>query len=308
MTNQAIGTELASCPFCPSGIQGRNLARHCRKVHGFSDFRIKRVIASNSTRTPVCQLCYGENSESCSRCIGTGCQLQYEERYFVACPICKNRCHKDTLLAHLVDKHYDCFRSTEFPPKIFPTRSPSKHSLSVELNAGLKRQLEARKKSVREKMLKRETVEADPPRVKVVHCHTCGIVIAEHLLGEHVKEAHGKKPKRKTRRKKHNPEGIIKVSGGSLTTVIEKPKLRESICPRCCGDGGVRGGCRKCDGTGWVPAEMERDVPYNPVHVTLDNSRVSNADYLGNNAGGHYRERDGRIGSTPLHDDYSEEA
>jgi len=37
------------------------------------------------------------------------------------------------------------------------------------------------------------------------------------------------------------------------TVVSKSTKQRgSSICPRCGGDGGVNGGCGKCDGTGWV--------------------------------------------------------
>lgn len=70
----------------------------------------------------------------------------------------------------------------------------------------------------------------------------------------------------------------------------------------------LEGGCWKCDGTGWVPADMANDAPYTPAKPGSDNSRVSNHDYLGNNAGGHFRDHDGSIGSTPLHDDYSDES
>lgn len=45
-----------------------------------------------------------------------------------------------------------------------------------------------------------------------------------------------------------------------------------------------------------------------PTQYALDKSKVSNADYLGGNAGAHFRERDGRIGTIPMHDDHGEEA
>lgn len=79
------------------------------------------------------------------------------------------------------------------------------------------------------------------------------------------------------------------------------------ICPVCCGGGGVRGGCYECLGSGWIMSEMRR----NHKNLSIakhrhDKSRISNSDYLGENQGAHYRERDGRIGSNPEHDDYSE--
>lgn len=42
--------------------------------------------------------------------------------------------------------------------------------------------------------------------------------------------------------------------GGVRGAIVSKPtKQRENtICPRCGGDGGVNGGCGKCDGTGWI--------------------------------------------------------
>ena len=32
----------------------------------------------------------------------------------------------------------------------------------------------------------------------------------------------------------------------------------KEICSRCGGDGGVRGGCQKCDGTGWSDSVEEK--------------------------------------------------
>ncbi len=69
----------------------------------------------------------------------------------------------------------------------------------------------------------------------------------------------------------------------------------------------MRGGCYKCDGTGWVP---ERQQPISwKVRMGHDssNSRVSNANYRGYNLGAHFRDTDGRIGSIPEFDDYGEE-
>jgi hypothetical protein len=44
------------------------------------------------------------------------------------------------------------------------------------------------------------------------------------------------------------------ISTYSQGTVVSKSTKQRgnSICPRCGGDGGVNGGCGKCDGTGWV--------------------------------------------------------
>lgn len=75
------------------------------------------------------------------------------------------------------------------------------------------------------------------------------------------------------------------------------------------GDGGARGGCQKCDGTGWISEKSKQEQwTTERQRYRSDNSRVSNANYLGNNQGAHYRERDGRIGSNPEHDDYSDES
>lgn len=81
-----------------------------------------------------------------------------------------------------------------------------------------------------------------------------------------------------------------------------------SLCPRCGGDGGVRGGCTKCDGTGWVSLAMEHDVVYRTDNGIGENSRAPNSDYIGGIGGAHFREIDGRIGTIPSHDDYSDES
>jgi hypothetical protein len=339
MTNNTIRTEPIACHFC-TVLLGKNLAKHYRKAHGISDFRIRRINMYHACPMPLCRQCKGFNSNACTRCAGSGCQLEIFAGNAVTCPLCKSLCHRDMLLAHLIAKHHDCFLNAEFPPML-PVRSrrPSPQCVPLgELNSGLKRQLEKRKESVWKTLLKREIpVESGTLKVKATRCHECGITIGEHLLGEHVRIIHKRKPEstvcchecgitigvhllgehvriihgRKPKREAPNPKLAKNArlpSLGFFDDQVTSTKPRVSICPRCCGDGGVRGGCRKCDGTGWVPAEMERDVTYKSSQDVLDNSRVSNADYLGNNAGGHFRERDGRIGSIPLHDDYSEEA
>ncbi|MCK9609525.1 MAG: hypothetical protein M0R33_24110 [Methylomonas sp.] len=89
---------------------------------------------------------------------------------------------------------------------------------------------------------------------------------------------------------------------------IEPTQARQEICPVCCGDGGVRGGCRKCDGSGWVSSEVKASYyPDARVIGVTDNLRISNANYFGNNPGAFFREDSGRIGSNPDFDDYSEE-
>lgn len=70
----------------------------------------------------------------------------------------------------------------------------------------------------------------------------------------------------------------------------------------------MRGVCTKCDGTGWVSLAMEHDAVYRPDSGIGENSRVSNSDYLGGNGGAHFREIDGRIGTIPSHEVYSEES
>lgn len=93
----------------------------------------------------------------------------------------------------------------------------------------------------------------------------------------------------------------------SIKPHISEPN--EVICPVCCGDGGVAGGCYKCDGNGWVSTKSRASYHGSATPSSnADNSRVSNSNYLGENAGAHYRERDGRIGSNPEHDDHSDEA
>lgn len=180
------------------------------------------------------------------------------------------------------------------------------------LNVALKKQVLARKASFTQNFLER-----DEPKVKVTPCPICGVKIASHILKKHQSEYHPPGPKPKTNMHlPPQPKAPIKkstcpdlplqsVPNGKLAN---KSGVLESLCPRCGGDGGVRGGCRKCDGTGWVPKEMEGDLVYRPDQHASENSRISNSDYLGGNDGAHFREMDGRIGSIPLFDDYGEES
>ena len=148
-------------------------------------------------------------------------------------------------------------------------------------------------------------------KIEVAPCPICNVKIAKHIMKRHISEYHRPEPKinphppRSPRIKK--PTGPVLPISSAPAPAPSKARL-ESLCPRCGGDGGVRGGCTKCDGTGWVPLSMERDDVYRPDNGIGENSRVSNSDYLGVNGGAHFREIDGRIGTIPSHDDYSEES
>ncbi|MCQ9875734.1 hypothetical protein LM240_10860 [Pseudomonas aeruginosa] len=148
-------------------------------------------------------------------------------------------------------------------------------------------------------------------QIEVAPCPICHTKIAKHIMKRHIAEYHRPEPNIGPQAPR-TPR--IKKPSGPVLPVSSAPAHRpakaalESLCPRCGGDGGVRGGCTKCDGTGWVSLAMEHDVVYRPDKSIGENSRVSNSDYLGGNGGAHFREIDGRIGTIPSHDDYSEES
>lgn len=191
-------------------------------------------------------------------------------------------------------------------PELFKAIDPN------SLNVDFKKQLQVRKA-----LRPQSSPEPDTRKVNVTACPTCGVKIASHILKKHQSEYHRPGPKPKTiMHLPRLPKAPIKKSTCPdlpLPSVLSgdlaiKSGAPVSLCPRCGGDGGVRAGCRKCDGTGWVPKEMERDLVYRPDQHVVENSRVSNSDYLGGNEGAHFREMDGRIGTIPMHDDYSEES
>lgn len=178
------------------------------------------------------------------------------------------------------------------------------------LNVDFKKRVQVRKA-----LRRHSSPEPDAPKVKVTPCPICGVKIASHILKKHQSEYHppGPKPKRNMHLPP-KPKAPIKKSTCPDLPLQSVPNSNPtsgapvSLCPRCGGDGGVKGGCRKCDGTGWVPKEMERDLVYRPDQHVAENSRISNSDYLGGNEGADFREMDGRIGTIPMHDDYSEES
>ncbi|NNA13727.1 sel1 repeat family protein [Pseudomonas lundensis] len=169
--------------------------------------------------------------------------------------------------------------------------------------------------------LSRYLEASQKPKPETVKCPKCGMTIRYSVMTAHMSEMHGNrpdKPKRGTHKKrrparivKPQPQPVItsRTSGPSITSVL--PSLarsrRECLCPRCGGDGGVRGGCTKCDGTGWVAANDSREEPYRPAHSHAQANLVSNANYQGENLGAHFRDSDGRFGSLPLHDDFGDE-
>ena len=94
---------------------------------------------------------------------------------------------------------------------------------------------------------------------------------------------------------KNSNAGLVSEKDGSMVN---------SICPICNGDGGVRGGCLKCDGSGWVSeiSRSSRSFFAEKNHGCNDNSRISNSDYGSMHQGAHYRDADGRFGSIPDYD------
>lgn len=141
------------------------------------------------------------------------------------------------------------------------------------------------------------------------------------VMTAHLREMHGNRPDESKRgaNNKRKPARVIKslpepvttlrTSGPTITTVSPSlpPSRRECICPKCGGDGGVRGGCTKCDGTGWVAANDSIEEPFRPAHSHAQGNVISNANYPGENLGANFTDSDGRFGSLPMHDDFGDE-
>lgn len=80
------------------------------------------------------------------------------------------------------------------------------------------------------------------------------------------------------------------------------------ICPVCCGDGGVRGGCYKCDGSGWVASASSTEYRGSAERLMESNdiSRASNTNLLATNHEAPYKDYDGGLGPTD-HDNRADE-
>lgn len=48
--------------------------------------------------------------------------------------------------------------------------------------------------------------------------------------------------------------------GEAEVRVVKEKSTSKEVCPRCGGDGGVKGGCQKCDGIGWVDVTREHST------------------------------------------------
>lgn len=266
---------------------------------------------------PVCSSCKGLNKK-CAECMGTGCVIKKKSKTgrHVLCPICKQSFEGASLYAHLIDMHSKriiSLKNIKRPGRADRDGFSEKDNeiRQEEPNADLKRRINNRKVAIRRGLVLEGGRQDKSSEIVSVRCRHCRSVMASDLLEEHINKMHKWRPKRSviTSEKKKKPPAYIPSDFVTDTQVQVgvSPSSRLSICPKCGGDGGVRGGCRKCDGSGWVPEEREHDVVYGSSDWGQDDSRVSNADYAGGNAGGHFREHDGRIGSIPLHDDYGEE-
>jgi hypothetical protein len=102
-----------------------------------------------------------------------------------------------------------------------------------------------------------------------------------------------------------NPSKSNAMAAHNTGHGLDKTTIKSVICPMCNGDGGTRGGCFKCEGTGWVTEKDKSN--YSPLPEALyggrDDSKISNYNYIGGHIGAHYRDRDGSIGSIPDYDE-----
>lgn len=312
--------ELIKCPFCAASLLANNLPKHCQKVHRMSSFNIVQGDDLIS-----CSECHGRKSKRCQTCEGLGLALVSNEDGKTKCPICQQFIgNGSSVLIHVIQFHARFFVENSYlsnsPFTLKTTAEDYKigtsangpvasQAIAREPNAAFKRKLFERRQALKKK---KPPVEACDDSVNVARCSVCDIVIAQYLLPKHHLEIHEWRPKpsvsRVPKKNRKVPASIPVIRATSVNTYKAHDLGRRAICPRCGGDGGVRGGCWKCDGTGWVPEQMEKDFTYNSSIGDPGNSKVSNADYQGGNLGGHFRDIDGRIGSIPLHDDYSEES
>lgn len=47
------------------------------------------------------------------------------------------------------------------------------------------------------------------------------------------------------------------IFGEAEVRIVKERIISKEICPRCGGDGGVKGGCQKCNGSGWIDVTRE---------------------------------------------------
>jgi hypothetical protein len=149
---------------------------------------------------------------------------------------------------------------------------------------------------------------------ELVRCQHCNSMLHPKNVEKHLRKVHRitykpsipLSPKKVESKEEICP--VRKIHRIDKPSSPKKVELKTETCPVCNGDGGVRGGCYKCDGSGWVSASSRLSYRGNAVLPgNKDNSRVSNANYFDSNLGAHYRDRDGRFGSNPEHDDFSDE-
>lgn len=318
MENQLV------CPVCKSKLSVKRASWHLGKVHGLG-VTSKEGITRPVCVEVICKSCNGAVS-NCSACKETGFQpvsgvLSGEVR----CPICGLIVKETGYRTHVNDGHLAFVKGYERRRREasicravdLDSRAQQKNSTNFALvDSGLKRREPLRqreggfalilpKKKLPDYLLPQEP---DEP-VDTVRCSDCGVTVARRVLSRHMREYHKPQPPEwvqpAVRRASTNRRG-------SVTEADTRPspaQPREALCPRCGGDGGVRGGCGKCEGTGWVPRELERDSYQRPPLKLMDSAaRISNANYPHHHHGAHYRERDGRIGTAPQHDDYDEES
>lgn len=307
------------CPVCNNDYSFNNIGMHLNEKHGFT---VPRKVLRALELSPICQNCQGKGG--CAACNRTGfIKLECDKPSHVKCVLCQNSVEADQYEAH-VEAHKIAGQTYIKPPLT------TKQKLAIAKQKQATRAEKAKWKRMAKPIganyvppakaqaplqvrpggfavvLPRRTVITDmekPPVVPMKHCKECGTDIARHAFARHVREVHPKAAAGLNPPAKKPRVHIPTVSESDKAPV--KTQTRDAVCPRCDGHGGICGGCTLCEGTGWVSVEKER--PTN-VHASLAGGTITTYDYLGSNAGAHFRESGGRIGSMPVHDNYGEEA
>ncbi|CAN7254342.1 hypothetical protein LJR071_001044 [Pseudomonas sp. LjRoot71] len=303
------GTQPQPCPICKSEYSFSGIGKHLNEKHGFT---VPRKILRALARSPICQVCKGNGG--CKVCKNTGfITLECDKPGHVKCVLCQRPIKEDQYTAHVevhkvaaltyikpqlnkasqADKSTRILRAMPIGSDYVPPAKAQTHLLTRPGGFAL--------------VLPKRTVITEKEKQPVVplkHCDECGSDIASHAFERHLREMHPKAVARPKRKQKRKRKAFIPILLESDRAPV-KSQSRDAVCPRCDGHGGIRGGCALCEGTGWVSAENERPTHANASALA---GTISTYDYLGDNAGAHFREKGGRIGSMPVHDNYGEES
>ena len=147
-------------------------------------------------------------------------------------------------------------------------------------------------------------------------CPKCHCLVNEKNLNRHIRKVHRTEITSTTtvpreisaRNRRINARKRIRIRKNkplmisNITPNSDQDSGDKVICSICRGDGGAKGECYKCGGSGWMVSKTNTSIGTVTVHVTARKIMKHDRPCSVN------RDLDGRFSSEPMYDRYDDES